>query len=98
MKAVKASYSAIVVALDHIYQETHEPEALGISKALCKHSTIAAVYLLDYTLPQVAKLSRALQTEYLDLSVISTLVEATINSLDDALLPAANWVLELLDD
>ena len=98
VKAVKASYSAIVVALDHIYQETHEPEALGISKALCKHSTIAAVYLLGYTLPQVAKLSRALQTEHLDLSVISTLVEATINSLDDALLPAANWVLELLDD
>ena len=46
----------------------------------------------------MAKLSRALQTEHLDLSVISTLVEATLNSLDDALLPAANWVLELLDD
>lgn len=56
------------------------------------------MYLLDYTLPQVAKLSRTLQTEDLDLSVVSSLVEATLHTLDDALLPAANWVLEILQD
>ena len=99
VKAVKSSYSAIVGALEHIYQDSHEPEALWIKKALCKKSTIAAIYLLDYVLPQVAKLSRALQTEHLDLSIISSLVDATLNSLDDAMLhvPGANWVLELLD-
>ena len=58
VKAVKASYSAIVNALNNIYENTHEPEALGISKALCKPSTVCAMYLLDYALPQVAKLSR----------------------------------------
>ena len=98
VKAVKASYSAIVTCLDNIHDSTHEPEALGLSKALCKKSTIAAVYLLDYTLPQVVKLSRTLQTEDLDLSVVSSLVEATLHTLDDALLPAANWVLEILED
>ena len=36
VKAVKASYSAIVTALDHIYQDSHEPEVVGIMKALCK--------------------------------------------------------------
>ena len=51
--AVKASYSAIVGALEHIYSDSHEPEALGIKKALCKKSTIAAICLLDYVLPQV---------------------------------------------
>ena len=55
------------------------------------------MYLLDYILPQVAKLSRALQTKQLDLSVISSLVDATLNSLDDAILPSANWVLQLQD-
>ena len=30
--------------------------------------------------------------------MISSLVDATVKSLDDAVLPAANWVLELLDD
>ena len=34
----------------------------------------------------------------MDLSLISSLVDATVKSLDDAVLPAANWVLELLDD
>ena len=43
------------------------------------------------------KLSRALQTKHLDLSLISSLVDATLNSLDDAILPSANWVLQLQD-
>ena len=98
LKAVKASYSAIVITIGQIYETTHEPEALGIHGALCKLSTIAAIYLLDFTLPQVAKLSKALQTEQLDLSLISSLVDATVQSLGDAVLPGANWVLELLDN
>ena len=98
VKAAKASYSAIAITLASIYETSHEPEALGIHGALCKQSTIAAVYLLDFTLPQVAKLSKALQTEQLDPSLISSLVDATVKSLHDAVLPAANWVLELIDD
>ena len=98
VKAVHASYCAIVITLASIYEMSHEPEVLGIHGALCKQSTIAAMYLLDFTLPQVTKLSNALQTEQLDFSLISSLVDATVKSLDDAVLPAANWVLELLDD
>ena len=45
----------------------------------------------------MAKLSRALQTKHLDLSLISSLVDATLNLLDDAILPSANWVLQLQD-
>ena len=97
VKAVKASYSAIVMALNNIYETTHVPEALGISKALCKKSTVAAIFLLDYTLPQVAKLSKTMQAENLDLTAIADLVDATLHVLDDTMLPAANWVLELLD-
>lgn len=43
VKAVKASYSAIVITLASIYETSHEPEALGIHGALCKLSTIAAL-------------------------------------------------------
>ena len=53
--------------------------------------------MLDNVLPQVAKLSRTLQTEHLDLSVKSSIVDATLHTLDDTVLPSANWVLELLD-
>ena len=98
VKAVKASYGAIVVALDNIHESSHEPEALGLSKALSKVKTVAAMYMLDYTLPQVANLSRTLQTKHLDLSIIPSLVDSTLCALDDTVLPAANWVLELLDD
>ena len=55
------------------------------------------MYLLDYILPQIAKLSRALQTKHLDLSLISSLVDATLNSLNDAILPSASGVLLLQD-
>ena len=97
VKAVKASYCAIVNSLNNIYELTHEPEALGISKAMCKPTTVSAMYLLDYALPQVAKLSKALQAEQIDLTAITPLVDATLHTLDDVTLPAANWVLELMD-
>ena len=96
VKAVKA-YSSIVPALENVYETSHELEALGLSKALSSHSSIAAMYLLDYILPQVPKLSRALQTKHQNLSLISSLVDATLNSLDDAILPSANWGLQLQD-
>ena len=56
------------------------------------------MYMLDYIFPQVGKLSRMLQTEHLDLYFISSLFNSTLHALDDAVLPAAIWVLELLDD
>ena len=45
----------------------------------------------------MAKLSKSLQTKQLDLSMISSLVDAVLYALDDAITPAAYWVLELLD-
>ncbi|KAI6656248.1 hypothetical protein LOD99_11319 [Oopsacas minuta] len=86
--AVKENYCGIVLGLNDIYEETHEPEALGISKALSKKSTISAIFLLDYTLTQVAKLSKPLQAVELDLSIISALVDSTLHTL----LSAASWV------
>ena len=97
VSTVKKCYGVIVSALESIYLESHEPEALGISKILSKPSTLFAIYLLDYILPQVSKLSKTLQKENLDLSIISSLVDATLHTLEDVLLPAANWVLDLLD-
>jgi len=33
----------------------------------------------------------------LKITIVSSLVEATLHSIDDALIPAANWVLALQD-
>ena len=97
VKAVKVSYIALVVTLDSNYQNFYAPEALGLYKVLSKFTTIAAIYLLDYTLPSVAKLSKCLQTKQLDLSMISSLIHTVLHALDDAINPAAYWVLELWD-
>lgn len=88
VKAVKASYLAIVSALDSICENSHEP-------ALSKNLTVAAIYMLDCVLPLVAKLSRTVQTNNLDLSAIACIVDSTLHTctLDDAIQPAANWVL-----
>ena len=43
VRAVKASYGAIVTSLNDIHNNSHEPEALGLSKALSKQSTIVAI-------------------------------------------------------
>ena len=96
VKAVKVSYTAFVT-LDSNYQNFHAPEDLGLCKALSKSTTIAAIYLLDYTSPLVAKLCKSLLTKQLDLSMIYSLIDAVLHALDDAITPAAYWVLELLD-
>ena len=80
VSTVKKCYGAIASAPETIYQESYEPEALGINKILTKPSTLFAIYLLDYILPLVSKLSKSLQTEKLDLSIISSLVDATLHS------------------
>ena len=95
VKAVKVSYTALLVTIDSNYQNFHAPEALGLYKALSKLTTMAAIDVLDYTLPLVAKLSKSLQTKHRDLSTTSSLVDAVLHTLEDAITSAAYWVLEL---
>ena len=40
-------------------------------------------------------MSKSFQTEKLDLSIISSLVDATLHTLEDVLQPSAKWVLDL---
>ena len=61
VKAVDENYNTIVTALNEIHEETYEPEALGINKVLRKKSTVSSIFLIDYTLCQVAKFSKILQ-------------------------------------
>ena len=86
VKAVKVSYTALDVTIDSVYQNFHAPEALGLYKALSKFTAIATIYILDYTLPLVAKLSKSLQTKQLDLSMVTSLVDAVLHALEMPLL------------
>ena len=47
VKTVKVSCTALAVIVESNY--LHAPEASGLHKALSKFTTIAVIYLLDYT-------------------------------------------------
>ena len=51
--------------------------------------------LLDYILLQVPRLSKSLKKEELDITLVSSLVDGTLQSMDDVLDPAAQWVQDL---
>ena len=93
VKAVKDIYNALMLNLSNNYKNFDEPEALGLHIILSLFFIIASIYLLDYVLPITAKLSKILQSKQLDLSMISALVDASITSIDDAITPAAIWIL-----
>ena len=95
IKLVRASYTALVVTLDSNYKNIHTPEALGLYKALSKLTTTAAIYPLDYTTIR-GQPRKSYQIKQLDLSVISSLINAVLH-VDDANTPGAFCVLELLD-
>ena len=40
-------------------------------------------------------MSKCLQSQNLDLTIIPSLVDATVHTLEDVIQPAANWILEL---
>lgn len=81
LTTVKRYYDTIITTFDQIYEESHELEALGWDsriltiRILTKQSTLFAIYLLDFVLPQVTKLSKCLLSEKLDLTIISSVVD-----------------------
>ena len=95
MLQLRRDADAIVTTLEKNYEESRELEALEISRILTKQSTLFAIFLLDFVLPQVSKLSKCLQSEKLDLTILSSLMDATLHTLDDVLQSAAKRILKL---
>ena len=79
--------------LEQIYEELHEPEELGLTKILTTSSRLFATYLLDFVLLRGLKLSKCLQSQNSDLTLISSLLDATLHTLNDVIQPAANRLL-----
>jgi len=63
-------HSNIVAALEKIYEDSHELEAIGINKILMKPTTLFAIYLLDFVLLLVSKLSKMKIWMYLSSQVL----------------------------
>lgn len=56
--------------------------------------TVCAMHLLHYALLQVAKLSRSLQAEKIDLTAIASLDDATPDTMDNTTLQQINYWMQ----
>ena len=81
IRSVKRSYTAIVMTLEAIYEESGDAEAHGLSLLLKKLETVATIYMLSEVLGSIARLCKALQTKGLDLVQVPLAVASTLQEL-----------------
>ena len=86
IRSVKRSYTAIVVTLEAIYEESGDAEAHGLSLLLKKLKTAASICMLSEVLSSIARLCNALQTEGFDLVQVTSLVSSTLQELHSSML------------
>ena len=92
-----------MTTLENVHEDLHEQEALGLSKALSKHTTVEKLYpsltRLILRQPNLVPDNRTLPFEpAAGLSDTSSLVDTPILVLDDAAAsPLANLVSHLLE-
>lgn len=60
IRSVKRSYTAIVVTLKTIHEESGDAEAHGLALLLKKLDTVAAIYMLSEVLGSIARLCKSL--------------------------------------
>ena len=73
--AIRQVLPALIETFEEIYAESGHAEA---SKMLCTYKFVAGLLMLCDVLHTVAKLQGSLQSEDLNLSIISTMVESAI--------------------
>ena len=83
VRAVRQILPALVQTFEHIYTESGDAEAYGLSKLLCTDKFVASLYMLCDVLQTIAKLQGCLQSKDLDLSVVPAMVQSTVDALKE---------------
>ena len=63
VKAIRYSMRPLIDTLEHIHDDTGEPEALGMLRIMKTYNFVATLMVLSDVLPVLTCLSRALQTK-----------------------------------
>ena len=72
-KAIRCSMRPLIDTLEHIHEDTGEPEALGMLRTMKTYNFVATLMMLSDVLPVLTCLSRALQAKTADFTVASQL-------------------------
>ena len=67
----------LIDTLEHIYEDTGEPEALGMLRAMKTYNFVATLMMLSDVLPVLTCLSRALQTKTADFTLVASQLTST---------------------
>ncbi len=72
VKAIRCSMRPLIDTLEHIHQDTGEPEALGMLRTMKTYNFVATPIMLSDVLPVLTCLSRALQAKTADCTLVSS--------------------------
>ena len=70
VKAIRCSMRPLIDTLEHIHEDTGEPEALGMLRTMKTYNFVATLLMLSDVLPVLTCLSRALQAKTADFTLV----------------------------
>ena len=72
VKAIRCSMRPLIDKLEHIHDDTGEPEALGMLRTTRTYNFVATLMMLSDVLPALTCLSRALQAKTADFTLVAS--------------------------
>ena len=81
VKAIRCSMRPLIDTLEHIHEDTGEPEAIGMLRSMKTYNFVATLMMLSDVLPVLTCLSRALQAKTADFTLIASQLTYVQHSL-----------------
>ena len=81
VKAIRCSMRPLIDTLEHIHEDTGEPEGIGMLRTMKTYNFVATLMMLSDVLPVLACLSRALQAKTADFTLVASQLTYVQHSL-----------------
>ena len=81
VKAIRCSMRPLIDTLEHIHEDTGEPEALGMLRTMKTYNFVVTLMMLSDVLPVLTCLSRALQAKTADFTLVASQLTYVQHSL-----------------
>ena len=81
VKTIRFSMRPLIDTLEHIHEDTGEPEALGMLRTMKTYNFVVTLMMLSDVLPVLTCLSRALQAKTADFTLVASQLTYVQHSL-----------------
>ena len=83
VKAIRCSMRPLIDTLEHIHEDSGDPEALGMLRTMKTYNFVATLMMLRDVLPVLTCLSRALQAKTADFTLVASQLPYVQHSLQE---------------